>query len=93
MELKGLSIEEEAEQTQELRAEALAQGDEALEQVEPVAEEAKLRSLKCFFSRMGCCSWAQSPACKAQVLVKASRPSKFSKRSGLVRWVSSRWKP
>ncbi len=45
MELQGLSIEEEAEQTQELRAEALAQGDEALEQVEPVAEEAKLRSL------------------------------------------------
>lgn len=42
MELQGLPIEEEAEQTQELSTESLALSDEALEQVEPVAEEAKL---------------------------------------------------
>ncbi len=85
MELQGLSIKEEAEQTQELSSEGLALSDESLEHIEPVPEEANLRSLKCFFSRIGCCSWAQSPACKAQVLGKASRPRRFSRRSGLVR--------
>lgn len=35
MERQGLSIEEEAEQMQELSTEALALGDETLEQVEP----------------------------------------------------------